>query len=315
MPNHRFDHQETRECQTSGTTRWAPTVSSSSSTRRPIRKLWRSLFERMGFKAVAKHRQKNVTLLQARRHQLHHQRRAGQLRAAVREQHGPCACAMAFRVKDARARSRSGRERRVGGSSVTLGPMELEHPGDQGHWRLLDLSGRPLPRNDYGDNTIYDIDFARRSRPILAGTAAPSDNGLDLHRPSDAQRPPRQHGEWAEFYERLFDFHEIRYFDIEGKLTGLVSKAMASPCGKIRIPLNESPDDASADPRIPQRLPGRRHPAHCTRFERYLSHCRPRCKRAGVELPGHTRHLLRLASTHACPATGSRSMRCGGAAS
>ena len=50
---------------------------------------------------------------------------------------------------------------------------------------------------------------------------------------------------WADFYERLFSFREIRYFDIEGKQTGLFSKAMTSPCGKIRIPLNESQDDKS----------------------------------------------------------------------
>jgi len=52
-------------------------------------------------------------------------------------------------------------------------------------------------------------------------------------------------GEWAAFYERLFNFREIRYFDIEGKLTGLKSKAMVSPCGKIRIPINESADERS----------------------------------------------------------------------
>jgi 4-hydroxyphenylpyruvate dioxygenase len=51
--------------------------------------------------------------------------------------------------------------------------------------------------------------------------------------------------EWADFYERLFNFREVRYFDIEGKLTGLKSKAMTSPCGKIRIPINESSDDKS----------------------------------------------------------------------
>jgi 4-hydroxyphenylpyruvate dioxygenase len=50
---------------------------------------------------------------------------------------------------------------------------------------------------------------------------------------------------WSEFYERLFNFREIRYFDIEGKLTGLRSKAMTSPDGKIRIPINESADDKS----------------------------------------------------------------------
>ena len=50
---------------------------------------------------------------------------------------------------------------------------------------------------------------------------------------------------WAGFYERLFNFREIRYFDIEGKKTGLFSRAMTSPCGKIRIPINESQDDKS----------------------------------------------------------------------
>jgi 4-hydroxyphenylpyruvate dioxygenase len=50
---------------------------------------------------------------------------------------------------------------------------------------------------------------------------------------------------WAGFYEKLFNFREIRYFDIEGKKTGLLSRAMTSPCGKIRIPINESQDDKS----------------------------------------------------------------------
>jgi 4-hydroxyphenylpyruvate dioxygenase len=50
---------------------------------------------------------------------------------------------------------------------------------------------------------------------------------------------------WAAFYERHFHFKELRYFDIEGKLTGLRSRAMTSPCGKIRIPINESADDRS----------------------------------------------------------------------
>jgi 4-hydroxyphenylpyruvate dioxygenase len=51
--------------------------------------------------------------------------------------------------------------------------------------------------------------------------------------------------QWAGFYERFFNFREIRYFDIEGKLTGLKSRAMTSPDGKIRIPINESSDDKS----------------------------------------------------------------------
>lgn len=50
---------------------------------------------------------------------------------------------------------------------------------------------------------------------------------------------------WSNFYERIGNFREIRYFDIEGKLTGLHSGAMTAPCGKIRIPINESSDDKS----------------------------------------------------------------------
>ncbi|MCR6553529.1 4-hydroxyphenylpyruvate dioxygenase, partial [Aeromonas sp. CPF2-S1] len=50
---------------------------------------------------------------------------------------------------------------------------------------------------------------------------------------------------WSNFYERIGNFREIRYFDIEGKLTGLHSRAMTAPCGKIRIPINESADDKS----------------------------------------------------------------------
>jgi 4-hydroxyphenylpyruvate dioxygenase len=50
---------------------------------------------------------------------------------------------------------------------------------------------------------------------------------------------------WADWYGRLFNFREIRFFNIEGKLTGLISRALTSPCGKIRIPINESLDDKS----------------------------------------------------------------------
>lgn len=50
---------------------------------------------------------------------------------------------------------------------------------------------------------------------------------------------------WADFYSNIFGFREIRYFDIDGKVTGLFSKAMTSACGKIKIPLNESKDDKS----------------------------------------------------------------------
>jgi 4-hydroxyphenylpyruvate dioxygenase len=50
---------------------------------------------------------------------------------------------------------------------------------------------------------------------------------------------------WSEYYEKLFNFREIRYFDIKGAKTGLLSKAMTAPDGLVRIPLNESSDPKS----------------------------------------------------------------------
>ena len=50
---------------------------------------------------------------------------------------------------------------------------------------------------------------------------------------------------WSDYYEKLFNFREIRYFDIKGAKTGLVSKAMTAPDGIVRIPLNESSDPKS----------------------------------------------------------------------
>jgi 4-hydroxyphenylpyruvate dioxygenase len=104
-------------------------------------------------------------------------------------------------------------------------------------------------RGGIGDISIYDVDFEHSNENEDAGTAEADEThfgaGLTTvdHLTHNVHRGRMK--EWADFYERLFSFREIRYFDIEGKLTGLKSKAMTSPCGKIRIPINESSDDRS----------------------------------------------------------------------
>ena len=109
-------------------------------------------------------------------------------------------------------------------------------------------------------------------------------------------------GRWADFYERIFNFREIRYFDIEGQQTGLMSKAMTSPCGKIRIPLNESRDDHSQIEEFLQRLSRRGHPAS-SRWGPTTSTTRWRRMRArGVVVPGHARTPITSSSTPACRA-------------
>src|SRR5260370_33984226 len=113
--------------------------------------------------------------------------------------------------------------------------MELNLPGIEGSGGsliyLVDL---------YGERWIYDVDF----RPV-SGTAPAEGAGLTLidHLTHNVGRGRMD--VWAGFYEKLFNFREIRYFDIEGQHTGLFSRAMTSPCGKIRIPINESQDDKS----------------------------------------------------------------------
>jgi 4-hydroxyphenylpyruvate dioxygenase len=198
----------------------------------------RDLFARMGFPVVARHRSKNVTLHKQADINFIINAEPDSFAQAFARQHGPCACAMAFRVRDARRALAH-----VVASGATLcpsnpGPMELNIPAIEG------IGGSRLYLVDrYGDDTIYDVDFVFEAD--WRERAGASSTGLDYidHLTHNVRRGNMQR--WAEFYERLFGFREIRHFDIEGAVTGLVSKAMTSPCGKIRIPLNESQDDQS----------------------------------------------------------------------
>ncbi|WP_097460014.1 4-hydroxyphenylpyruvate dioxygenase [Mangrovitalea sediminis] len=195
-----------------------------------------SLFESLGFSAVARHRRKNVTLY--RQGDVNFILNAEPDSQAHRftETHGPCANAMAFRVKDAA----HALEALIAGGAKPVasgaGPMELQIPAIEGiGGSLIYLVDR------YGDHNIYDVDF----RPIPGVDQHPKGLGLTYidHLTHNVGRGRMDH--WAGFYQTLFNFREIRYFDIEGKLTGLKSRAMTSPCGKIRIPINESTDEKS----------------------------------------------------------------------
>jgi 4-hydroxyphenylpyruvate dioxygenase len=195
-------------------------------------------FVAMGFTAVAKHRSKNVVRY-----------RQGDINfilnmeprgpaAQFREAHGPSANAMAFRVRDAGKALKLALERGAKEVKGPVGPMELNIPAIEG------IGGSYLYLVDrYGAHEIYEIDFV----PIEGAAALEEANSVGLtyldHLTHNVARGNMS--TWANFYERVFNFREIRYFDIEGKMTGLFSKAMTSPCGKIRIPLNESQDDKS----------------------------------------------------------------------
>jgi len=206
-----------------------------------------TLFEKLGFAAIARHRHKNVTLY-----------RQGEVNFIINAEpdsfaqrfarlHGPSICAIALRVDDAAHAYRRALELGAWGFDSRSGPMELNIPAIKGigdsliyfvdRWRGKS-GGQP---GGIGDISIYDVDFVA----LPQAERAPRGFGLTTidHLTHNVHRGRMK--EWAEFYERLFGFREVRYFDIEGKLTGLRSKAMTSPCGKIRIPINESSDDQS----------------------------------------------------------------------
>jgi 4-hydroxyphenylpyruvate dioxygenase len=202
----------------------------------PDPELLRTLFERLGFPAAARHRSKNVTLHRQGDINFIINAEPGGFGQQFARRHGASACAMAFRVRDAAQALR--RAVALGATAVSgpVGPMELNIPAIEGiGGSLIYLVDR------YGERTIYDVDFV----PTPVGACAPPTAGLTHvdHLTHNVRRGNMD--QWAGFYERLFNFREIRYFDIEGRKTGLLSRALTSPCGKIRIPINESQDDKS----------------------------------------------------------------------
>src|SRR5947208_12496182 len=213
----------------------------------PDRRALGELFERLGFQAVARHRHKDVLLYKQGDVNFIVNAEPRSFAQNFARRHGPSVCAMAFRVKDAAAAYDRLVERGAWGVESRAGPGELSIPAIKGIGDSLIYLVDRYPENDYG-NTIYDVDF----KPLPGFEAfwrgdAPGPAGAGLryvdHLTHNVHRGRMK--EWAEFYERLFGFREIRYFDIEGQLTGLKSKAMTSPDGKIRIPINESADDKS----------------------------------------------------------------------
>ena len=195
------------------------------------------LFEKLGFSLVARHRSKDVVLYRQGDINFVVNREPKSLAGYFAAEHGPCACALAFRVKDSHKAYARALDLGAQPIEVPTGPMELRLPAIRG------IGGAALYLIDRFEDgkSIYDIDFEF----LPDADRHPKGHGFRLidHMTHNVYRGRMAF--WGSFYERIFNFREIRYFDIEGKQTGLLSKAMTSPCGKIRIPLNESRDDKS----------------------------------------------------------------------
>ena len=206
------------------------------------------VFEKMGFKAIAKHRHKAVTLYRQGGINFIINAEPDSFAQRFARQHGPSICAIAFRVQDAKAAYERALSLGAWGWAQSAGPGELNIPAIKGIGdSLIYFVDRWRGKNGaqpgaIGNIGFYDVDFEPLPG-VDANSLEPVGHGLmeidhlthNVHRGRMA--------EWADFYERLFNFREVRYFDIEGKVTGIRSKAMTSPCGLIRIPINEEGND------------------------------------------------------------------------
>jgi 4-hydroxyphenylpyruvate dioxygenase len=195
------------------------------------------LFEKLGFSLVARHRSKDVLLYRQGDINFIVNREPKSLAGYFAAEHGPSACALAFRVKDSHKAYARALELGAQPIEVPTGPMELRLPAIKG------IGGAPLYLIDRFEDgkSIYDIDFEW----VDGVPRHPPGHGLKIvdHLTHNVYRGRMAF--WAAFYEKLFNFREIRYFDIQGEYTGLTSKAMTAPDGKIRIPLNEESSKGS----------------------------------------------------------------------
>jgi len=216
----------------------------------PTANLLEPVFEMLGFARVAQHRSKNVALYRQGDINFIVNSEPQSVASYFAAEHGPSACGLAFRVKDAHHAYKRALELGAQPVEVPTGPMELRLPAIKGiggaPLYLIDRFDSPPPPEGAGPasggrapgrdgQSIYDIDFE-----FLPGVDRhPRGHGFTIidHLTHNVYRGRMAF--WGSFYEKLFNFREIRYFDIRGEYTGLTSRAMTAPDGKIRIPLNE----------------------------------------------------------------------------
>ncbi|MEZ5524121.1 MAG: 4-hydroxyphenylpyruvate dioxygenase [Pseudomonadales bacterium] len=194
------------------------------------------LFEQMGFVAIARHRSKDVVLYRQGYINFILNHEPDSFAQGFARVHGPSVCAIGIRIANAAEALK--RAIALGAEPHTShpGPMELNIPAIYGVGRSLIYL-----IDTYAHDSIYDVDFV--AEPGVSFN--PPGVGLEEIDHLTNNVCQGHMDEWAGFYERLFGFREIRYFDIHGKQTGLRSRAMVSPCGKVRIPINEPTDTGS----------------------------------------------------------------------
>ncbi|MDR5655264.1 4-hydroxyphenylpyruvate dioxygenase [Ruixingdingia sedimenti] len=186
----------------------------------------RALFTRMGYALTARHRTKAIELWQQGDITYVLNDEPGSHARRFVEEHGPCAPSMGWRVVDAR---------HAFDHAVKMGATPCDGPGKAFDWPAITGIGGSLiyftDRYGEGANPYDGFDFIARPKPEGVGFHYLDHLTHNVHKGNMDT--------WFDFYGRLFNFRQIRFFDIEGKYTGLFSRALTSPCGRIRIPINE----------------------------------------------------------------------------
>jgi len=186
----------------------------------------RDLFGRMGYQHTATHKTKAIELWQQGDITYVINAEPNSHAAEFITEHGPCAPSMGWRVVDAQ---------HAFAHALSKGAKPYEGTG-----KMMDVPAIV----GIGGSLIYFIDQYYETSPYNAefdwvGDAHPDGVGfyyLD-HLTHNVHKGNMD--KWFAFYGDLFNFREIRFFDIQGKFTGLFSRALTSPCGRIRIPINE----------------------------------------------------------------------------
>lgn len=194
-----------------------------------------ALFFKFGFQKIGQHKRKQVTLYRQNQVNFIINSEPGTFAAKFAKQHGPSICATGFRVKSAS---------RAFDEAVKRGGRPIETKNDPASHSFPAIYG-------IGDSAIYFVD--RYRAPVhfdddfryLKSELYPKGKGLTVVDHLTNNVPKGELEKWVDFYVKIFNFHEVRHFDIKGAQTGLTSKAMRSPCRKITIPINEPTEGKS----------------------------------------------------------------------
>lgn len=194
------------------------------------------LFRRMGFKEVSQVPGKAIRLFRQNNINFILNTEPGTFATDFAKLHGGCVCSTGFRVFDAEEAMKA---------AVARGAKVFEAPDSR-------KGATPFPAvYGIGDSVIYFVDEKNHKKlyteifKIKAGDEAPKGHGLKLVDHFTNNVPVGGMDKWANFYMNIFNFREAKYFDIRGKSTGLLSRAMRSPCGQFSVPINEPKDPKS----------------------------------------------------------------------